>query len=181
MCGDWNLSFWPPGAGGINEVESPFFLAFLDPEGDSPEDTATVGIVYFAHPEMQVGWGVQRDAIRTGRSGQAGGAASPSEQLRWLQLKCHYAFAGASYPPTHPCPGAAQRDQLRDGEPLGRWGHRRAGRGAVCHPGPRGHPAVCQLAADGHLGPGLALAAAHVSVAGGSAAAARPMTVTLSI
>lgn len=42
------------GAGGINGVESPFFLAFLDPDGDSPEDTGTVGGVYFAHPELQV-------------------------------------------------------------------------------------------------------------------------------
>lgn len=48
------LSSLAPGAGGINGVESPFFLAFLDPEGQGPEDTGTVGAVYFAHPELQV-------------------------------------------------------------------------------------------------------------------------------
>ncbi|PRW44385.1 beta-lactamase transpeptidase [Chlorella sorokiniana] len=41
-------------SGGINEVESPFFLAFLDPDGQGPEDTGTVGAVYFAHPQLQV-------------------------------------------------------------------------------------------------------------------------------
>lgn len=47
-------------------MESPFFLAFLDPEGDSPKDTATVGGVYFAHPEIQVHWGVQQEAFARG-------------------------------------------------------------------------------------------------------------------
>ena len=64
---------------------------------------------------------------------------------------------------------------------MGRWEHCRAGRGAVCHTGPRGHPAVCQLAADGHLGPGLAPAATRVSAEAGSAAPpARQTTVILS-
>jgi len=41
-------------SGGINGVESPFFLTFLEPAAASAERTATAGGVFFAHPELQV-------------------------------------------------------------------------------------------------------------------------------
>lgn len=41
-------------AGGFNGVTSPFFLSFLHPEAATVEETAMVGGVFFANPEMQV-------------------------------------------------------------------------------------------------------------------------------